>query len=134
MTDKYVSLKPTAAERKAKEQAMADAPHDLGENEGLEMHMGHEHAEKLGLHDLPVGHEVHVHLKGHVVGRSEHEGEDGHTSGHVRLRFHHGKSEHEEPEERKNRGVRDELEKNYSESEKRGGKKDADGDKDGGTY
>lgn len=114
---KMVSLKKTAAERKAEQKARDAGPstEPYDDDGGLTVHLDHDHLTKMGVGgDLKNGHKVKFNGEGHVEmaeSRSTPEGER-HSA---RVRFTKGSMEHEAPEEEGGeRGeIRGEINKAY---------------------
>ena len=124
--DGYKSLKKTKADIKAREEAMGE-PGEIEASPGVDLHLDDHHLEKLGLpKDLPHGHEVELHFRGHVHRSTHEEGPEG-ESGRTHLKLTHGKvvkgAEHDATEPVSD--LREELEHNHDESEGRRTKAEA---------
>ena len=115
---KMVSLKKSAADKKAEKDAMGEPalanPRD--EDMGVTVHLDHHHLTKMGVNgDLSHGDPIEFHGKGHVERaetRSTPEG-DRHSA---TLRIHRAGMEHEVKRggDEEKRDVRGDLEKAYS--------------------
>jgi len=92
---KLHSLRQTKADRKATESAREERMEEMSEPEGIEIHVSHEHMQKMGMDDPPKsGTEVELHGRGHVVS-SHTEDVGGKPRHHMRIRLTHAGVEHE---------------------------------------
>jgi hypothetical protein len=90
---KEVSLKKSAAERKAAEPTNGEY-HDP-ETDGVAIHLEHHHLEKMGLGgELKSGDKFHMRGHGHVESSESRSGNDGERHS-ARLRMTHAGIEHE---------------------------------------
>lgn len=119
---KMVSLKKSAADRKAEKTAMGStATPEAGypEDQGVSVHLDHHHLMKMGVGgDLKSGHKVSLEGEGTVERsetRSTPEGERHSAS----IRLHRGGIEHEGEEKAEERGeIRTEIQKAAAGSER----------------
>lgn len=122
-----ISLRKTAADRKAEKSAMeartrsyaSDGDGDGDDHGGPEVHLEASHLKKLGAHEheLPEGHEIHFvgHVVSHQLGH-----ENGEPTGHARVRLVEAGTEIPEA---KDGGLRGELEKNTEDFERKSAEK-----------
>lgn len=96
--------------------------YELHEPEGLEVHVSHEHLQKLGYKTPPsVGTKVSLHGEGEVT--ESHSGDvDGEKRHHIRLTLHKGEMNGEERPEDNRKGVRGDVEAAAEAVEKKGKK------------
>ena len=120
---KMVSLKKTAADRRAEKDAMGEtavsAPSDY-DKEGPTVHLEHHHLKNMGVGGgLKSGDKVTLHAVGHVENSST-RSENGEERHSAMVRLHRGGIEHEAAErdgERKD--LRNEIEKIHGASEEK---------------
>lgn len=110
---KMVSLKRTAAEKKAENSA--EGVDDIDDSrDGADLHLEGPHMEKMGVDStLPHGHPITLHAEG-VVHRSS----DGPEGGRMTIRVHKAGAEYDAPKEEKEKSLRGEIEKNTADSDK----------------
>jgi len=115
---KMVSLKKSAADRKAEKDAMGETamanPRD--EDMGVTVHLDHHHLTKMGVHgDLKSGDGVEFHGKGQVE-RSETRSTPDGDKHSATLRIHRAGMDHDAPRggDEEKRDVRGDLEKSYA--------------------
>ena len=117
---KMVSLKKTAAERRAEKDALGEAStaRPLTEDEGVTVHLDHHHLMKMGVGGgMKSGHDVEFHGKG-TVERSETRSTPEGERHSATLKLHRGALEHE-PErgtasDEDRAGIKGDLEKSYA--------------------
>lgn len=123
---KMHALKMTAAEKKAKESDMAGG--EYKEPEGIEIHINHDHLQKLGMKNLPKhGDEIEIHGKGHVIDSGSGEDVHGNPANHARVRVTHmGLMNHTDAEDAGGSAgdLKQELFKNAKNSDEKQAKKD----------
>lgn len=115
---KMVSLKKTAADRAAEKKAMGEASNITGpdQNEGVMVHLDHNHLTKMGLHgDLKSGDGIEFHGKGEVERSETRSTPDGDRHS-ASLRIHKAGYERDVKSggDEEKRSVRGDLEKAYS--------------------
>ena len=102
---KLHSLRQTKADRKAADDAREKRMDEMAEPEGIEIHVSHEHMQKMGLDAPPrSGSEVTMEGRGHVVS-SHTEDVNGEPRHHMRIRLTHAGVAHNDDDGDEPRGV-----------------------------
>lgn len=111
---KMVSLKRTAAEKKAEGSAdgMSNSVDDS--RDGADLHLEDNHMEKMGISpNLPHGHPITLHAEGTI-----HRASDGPEGSRMTIRVHKAGAEYDDPKEQEG-GLRGEIEKNTQDADKK---------------
>lgn len=106
---KLHSLRQTKADRNAAETAREERMEEMREPEGIEVHISHDHMQKMGMGQPPrSGTEVELHGRGHVVA-SHTEDVNGEPRHHMRIRLTHAGVDADDGDEPRGKGIRAEL-------------------------
>jgi hypothetical protein len=105
---KMVAMKPTAAEKKAREKEF-NKPYMGSEEEGPRLHLDHEHLEKLGIDKLPkVGSKLKLQVHAHVSETGE---DKRNGKGRRRMTIHITHIGHDGGDEKSEQAKHDDLTK-----------------------
>lgn len=110
---KLVSLKRTKDDKAAEGRGGA-MPSTIDDSpDGADLHLEGDHLKKMGVDStLPHGHKIRIEGEGTV-----HRSSDGPEGGRMQIKLHRAGAEYDEPKERAEKSLRDDLEKNTKGSE-----------------
>lgn len=109
---KMVKLKSEPMDSAVSNRALG-APDLSTNNDGADLHINGEHLKQLGMDDgLPHGHDITVTAHGTV-----HRSESGPDGGRMHVKLHKMGVDYDEPKERKERSLRDDLNDSTKKSE-----------------
>lgn len=109
---KMHSLKTKAIDSAAENRALG-APELSTNNDGASLHLEGEHMKAMGVDEgLPHGHPVTIEATGTV-----HRSESGPEGGRMHVKLHKMGMEYDEPKDKKERSLKDDLKKSMNDSE-----------------
>lgn len=105
---KMVSLKRSAADKKAEKDARAEPSGIDDSMDGADLHLEDHHMEKMGISPtLPHGHPITLHAEGTI-----HRSSDGPEGGRMTIHVHKAGADYDEPQAEREGSLRGEIEKN----------------------
>lgn len=112
---KMVSLKRTKDDKSAENRSGA-MPSTIDDSpDGADLHLEGDHLKKMGIDStLPHGHKIRIEGEGTV-----HRSSDGPEGGRMSIKLHKAGAEYDEPREKRDASLRDELKKNTKDADEK---------------